>query len=52
MAALPQSDQQARSAMAAPHLTLEDLQGQFGTGLKAASRNFGICVTTLKRACR
>ena len=52
MQAMPQSDQQARSAMAARHLTLADLQAQFGIGLKEAAVNLGICITTLKRACR
>jgi hypothetical protein len=33
-------------------LTLQDLQGQFGCGLKEAASNLGVCVTTLKRACR
>ena len=33
-------------------LTLADLQGQFGVGLKDAANRLGICPTTLKRACR
>lgn len=33
-------------------LTLEDLQSQFGVGLKEAASRLGICPTTLKRACR
>ncbi len=33
-------------------LRLEDLQGQFGVGLKEAASRLGICATTLKRACR
>ncbi|KAK9840618.1 hypothetical protein WJX81_004617 [Elliptochloris bilobata] len=33
-------------------LRLEDLQGQFGVGLKEAANRLGICPTTLKRACR
>jgi hypothetical protein len=33
-------------------LSLEDLQGQFGVGLKQAASRLGICPTTLKRACR
>lgn len=33
-------------------LTYEDLQAQFGKGLKEAAANMGICATTLKRACR
>lgn len=33
-------------------LTFEDLQAQFGLGLKEAAANLGICATTLKRACR
>ncbi|GBF98869.1 hypothetical protein Rsub_11473 [Raphidocelis subcapitata] len=33
-------------------LTYEDLQSQFGVGLKEAAVNLGICATTLKRACR
>ncbi|KAF8067127.1 NLP6 [Scenedesmus sp. PABB004] len=33
-------------------LTFEDLQAQFGRGLKEAAANLGICATTLKRACR
>eukprot|EP00877_Chromochloris_zofingiensis_P001109 jgi/Chrzof1/1099/Cz01g40030.t1 len=33
-------------------LTYEDLQAQFGLGLKEAAANLGICATTLKRACR
>eukprot|EP00798_Chlamydomonas_sp_ICE-L_P029804 gene29804-7440_t len=33
-------------------LKLEELQSQFGVGLKQAARNLGICATTLKRACR
>ncbi len=33
-------------------LTLEDLQSQFGVGLKEAANRLGICLTTLKRACR
>ena len=33
-------------------LKLEQLQGQFGVGLKEAAQRLGICATTLKRACR
>ncbi|KAK9807511.1 hypothetical protein WJX72_001214 [[Myrmecia] bisecta] len=33
-------------------LRLEDLQSQFGVGLKEAAQRLGICPTTLKRACR
>ena len=33
-------------------LTFEDLQSHFGVGLKEAAAALGICVTTLKRACR
>ena len=33
-------------------LRLEDLQSQFGVGLKEAASRLGICATTLKRACR
>nr|BBA57679.1 nitrate assimilation regulatory protein [Parachlorella kessleri] len=33
-------------------LSLEDLQSQFGVGLKEAAARLGICPTTLKRACR
>ena len=33
-------------------LTLADLQGQFGVGLKEAAQSLGVCTTTLKRACR
>jgi RWP-RK domain len=33
-------------------LTLADLQGQFGVGLKEAATQLGVCTTTLKRACR
>ena len=33
-------------------LRLEDLQSQFGVGLKEAAQRLGICATTLKRACR
>ncbi|CAL5220105.1 g2057 [Coccomyxa viridis] len=33
-------------------LRLEDLQSQFGVGLKEAANRLGICPTTLKRACR
>lgn len=33
-------------------LTYEDLQGQFGKGIKDAAKDLGICTTTLKRACR
>ena len=33
-------------------LRLEDLQSQFGVGLKEAALRLGICATTLKRACR
>lgn len=33
-------------------LTLADLQGQFGVGLKEAANSLGVCTTTLKRACR
>ncbi|KAG1674596.1 hypothetical protein FOA52_001845 [Chlamydomonas sp. UWO 241] len=33
-------------------LRYEDLQAQFGLGLKDAANNLGICATTLKRACR
>eukprot|EP00887_Chlorella_sp_A99_P004335 scaffold15.g4335.t1 len=33
-------------------LRLEDLQSQFGVGLKEAAARLGICPTTLKRACR
>lgn len=33
-------------------LRLEDLQSQFGVGLKEAANRLGICATTLKRACR
>lgn len=33
-------------------LGLEDLQQQFGVGLKEAASQLGVCPTTLKRACR
>lgn len=33
-------------------LTLADLRGQFGVGLKEAASTLGVCTTTLKRACR
>lgn len=33
-------------------LSLADLQGQFGVGLKDAANALGVCTTTLKRACR
>jgi len=33
-------------------LSLEDLKGQFGVGLKDAAAALGVCTTTLKRACR
>ena len=33
-------------------VTLQDLQNQFGYGLKEAAARLGICPTTLKRACR
>lgn len=33
-------------------LTLEDLQSQFGVGLREAAQNLGISITTLKRCCR
>ena len=33
-------------------LSYEDLQGQFGKGIKDAAKALGICTTTLKRACR
>jgi hypothetical protein len=31
---------------------LEDMQAQFGVGLREAAARLGICTTTLKRACR
>jgi hypothetical protein len=37
---------------AGKRLRFEDLQAQFGLGLKEAAANMGICATTLKRACR
>ncbi|GIL73230.1 hypothetical protein Vretifemale_3457 [Volvox reticuliferus] len=37
---------------AGKRLRFEDLQAQFGLGLKEAANNLGICATTLKRACR
>ncbi|KAJ9509105.1 hypothetical protein QJQ45_001593 [Haematococcus lacustris] len=37
---------------AGKRLRFEDLQAQFGLGLKDAANNLGICATTLKRACR
>uniref|UniRef100_A0A6S8MYT5 RWP-RK domain-containing protein n=1 Tax=Dunaliella tertiolecta TaxID=3047 RepID=A0A6S8MYT5_DUNTE len=37
---------------AGKRLRFEDLQAQFGLGLKEAASNLGICATTLKRACR
>ncbi len=37
---------------AGKRLRFEDLQAQFGLGLKEAAANLGICATTLKRACR
>ena len=37
---------------AGKRLRFRDLQSQFGTGLKEAAVNLGICATTLKRACR
>ncbi|GAX79766.1 hypothetical protein CEUSTIGMA_g7207.t1, partial [Chlamydomonas eustigma] len=37
---------------AGKRLRYEDLQAQFGLGLKEAAVNMGICATTLKRACR
>ncbi|KAK9868521.1 hypothetical protein WJX84_003456 [Apatococcus fuscideae] len=33
-------------------LQLQDLQVQFGVGLREAAKRLGICPTTLKRACR
>ncbi|KAI8470626.1 MAG: RWP-RK domain-containing protein [Monoraphidium minutum] len=42
----------AHHAGAGRRLTYEDLQAQFGLGLKDAAANLGICATTLKRACR
>ena len=33
-------------------LSLENLQSQFGVGLKDAAARLGVCATTLKRACR
>lgn len=33
-------------------LTIEDLQQNFGYGLKTAAMRLGVCATTLKRACR
>jgi hypothetical protein len=41
-----------RSAKSGVKLTLADLQGQFGVGLKEAANQLGVCTTTLKRACR
>eukprot|EP00775_Hariotina_reticulata_P002477 gene2477-2781_t len=41
-----------RAMGAGRRLTFEDLQTQFGLGLKEAAANLGICATTLKRACR
>ncbi len=46
------SGMQQRPAGAGRRLTYEDLQAQFGTGLKEAAVNLGVCATTLKRACR
>jgi hypothetical protein len=37
---------------AGKRMKFEDLQGQFGMGLKEAANSLGICPTTLKRACR
>ena len=34
------------------NLTFQDLQSHFGVGLKEAAAALGVCVTTLKRACR
>jgi len=41
-----------RNANSGVKLTLADLQGQFGVGLKEAANELGVCTTTLKRACR
>jgi hypothetical protein len=41
-----------RNAKSGVKLTLADLQGQFGVGLKEAANQLGVCTTTLKRACR
>jgi hypothetical protein len=41
-----------RNAKSGVKLTLADLQGQFGVGLKEAAGQLGVCTTTLKRACR
>ncbi|KAL0041463.1 hypothetical protein WJX79_004319 [Trebouxia sp. C0005] len=37
---------------AGKRLSVEDLQSQFGVGLREAAHNLRICPTTLKRACR
>lgn len=42
----------ALNTKAGASLTFEDLQSHFGVGLKEAAAALGICVTTLKRACR